>query len=59
MTDTEILDWLVANTTYLEHGGGMYDFWPQADDEEYFIREDDKVGLLLREYVAARIKEQA
>ena len=59
MNDTEVLNWLLANVNYLEHGADAshpFNFWPHEARDEY-IFEADKLGLNLREYVEARIKE--
>ena len=56
MTDTEILNWLFSNITYVEHGPTAYAFWPHKDDE-YMTFEEDKLGMTLREYVEVRIQE--
>ncbi len=57
MDDKLILDWLLANVNYMEHGPGKYNFWPHDDSDPVFIYEEDKLGLTLRQYIEARIKE--
>ena len=57
LTDTEILNWLLSNVNYMEHGPDKYAFWPHEDFDPSLLFEEDKLGLTLREYVVARIKE--
>ena len=61
MNDTQILNWLLENITYMEHGVARGAFWPHLDPQgdKMIIFEEDKEGLTLREYVEARIKEQS
>lgn len=48
MTDKEMLEWILANVTYLEHSGEQ-SYWPHT---EWDLRpKEDFVGLSLREYI--------
>jgi len=60
MTDTEVLNWLLANITYMEHGdnkdpGFMNEYWPHRDTDCDPI--EDVMGMTLRQYVEFRSKK--
>lgn len=57
--DTKVLNWLLERTTYLEHSRDEYGWWPHLSDCQSCDYEKNKVGLSLREYVEARIKEES
>ena len=56
ITDTDRLNWLLSNITYMEHGPDKYAFWPHKD-EEFMTFEEDKLGMTLTEYIDSRIGE--
>ena len=61
MTDTQILEWILTNCYYIEHDKLLPDgYWPQEkQDFDNDPSQERFYGLSLREYVAARIGEEA
>lgn len=60
-SDTEVLNWILENINYMEHGANKehpYNFWPHDNSDPHYIYQEDKLNMTLREYVEARIKEQ-
>ena len=59
MTDTEILNWLLSNITYMEHGSvaDRYKYWPQSVEDFEMDLDSHYIGLNLRDYVETRISE--
>ena len=58
-TDTEILDWIMLNMDYFEHGGRSLGdgYWPQTEEDFDADPESHYIGLSLRDYIETRMEE--